>query len=538
MKQLLLYPATLQHLRPIQAAHLVRDRLFRLLGSSLRGDDATLKRTPPLTLRAALNLPPYAKKSADRLEMDIFGVRFDWRKGVVWYEDRRDGLRPETLYYLEFLLHFLPDEAGFAADVALDFLRWAPRRPPQFAAYTAARRLTVLCAIAACLPPDSPKRRQLLNAATQHARILFCHTEHHLSANHLLKCVKGLLWAGYFLRHKEAARWLAKGRFLWRRVLRKQFLPSGCHYERCCGYHCAVVEDLLDVVAASRVVGDERIASCTKKVLERALRFLVTILHPDGTLPLFGDTAAGLAPQPADILRSAETLGLRPPVVENGPFVFADAGFYGARFGGDFLVVTAGRTGAPDQPGHAHCDFGSFELSLGGRRVVTDTGVYDYTAGARRDWARSTAAHNVAQPDNLEQARFWAVHRFAEVSCPRAVRWRYEGKSGRLILQIVGSVYHRYGLLWIRRLVFQTNRVEITDQVNGADFVCRLHLAPEWRYEDGTILAEDTRLSLKASGSISTEKKPLWEHFYRERQRLCIIVRGRNRIWVRIKRCI
>ena len=536
MKRLLLYPATLQHLRVIQAAHLVRDRLFRLFGSQLRGDDATLKRTPPLTLRAALKLPPHPRKSADRLEIDIFGVRFDWRKGGGWYEDRRDGLRPETLYYLEFLLRFLPDEADFAADVALDFLRWAPRRPPQFSAYTAARRLIVLCAIAACLPPDSQKRRQLLIAATQHARILFAHTEHHLSANHLLKCAKGLLWAGYFLRHKESARWLAKGRFLWRRVLRRQFLPSGCHYERCCGYHCAVVEDLLDVVAASRAAGDQQIASRTKEVLERALRFLATILHPDGGLPLFGDTAGGLAPQPADILRSAETLGFHPPVAEDGPFVFADAGFYGARFGGDFLVVTAGGTGAPDQPGHAHCDFGSFELSLGGRRVVTDTGVYNYTAGARRDWARSTAAHNVAQPDNLEQGRFWAAHRFAEVSYPRSVRWRYEEKSKKLTLQTVGSVYRRYGLLWIRRLLFQTSRVEITDDISGTNFVCRLHLAPQWRYEDGAIVADGTRLSVEATGPISAERKPLWEHFYGEKQRFCIIVRGRNRIWVRIRR--
>jgi len=289
-------------------------------------------------------------------------------------------------------------------------------------------------------------------------------------------------------------------------------------------------------VAASRAAGDQQIASRTKEVLERALRFLVTILHPDGGLPLFGDTAAGLAPQPTDILRCAQWLGVHPPVAEDGPFVFADAGFYGARFGGDFLVVTAGRTGAPDQPGHAHCDFGSFELSLGGRRVVTDTGVYDYTAGARRDWARSTAAHNVAQPDNLEQARFWAVHRFAEVSYPRSVRWRYEEKNRKLILQIVGSAYRRYGLLWTRRLVFQTNRVEMTDHISGTDFVCRLHLAPQWRYEDGAIVADGTRLSVEATGPISAEKKPLWEHFYREKQRFCIIVRGRNRIWVRIRR--
>ena len=320
--------------------------------------------------------------------------------------------------------------------------------------------------------------------------------------------------------------------------MRRQFLPSGCHYERCCGYHCAVVEDLLDVVAASRAAGDQQIASRTKEVLERALRFLITILHPDGALPLFGDTAAGLTPQPADILRCAQRLGFHPPAAKDGPFLFADAGFYGARFGGDFLVVTAGRTGAPDQPGHAHCDFGSFELSFGGRRVVTDTGVYDYTAGARRDWARCTAAHNVAQPDNLEQARFWAVHRFASLVFPRVIRWRYEPKNRRFTLQVVGSVYRRYGFLWIRRIVFQTNWVEVTDGVNGADFVCRLHLTPDWRYKDGTILADDMRLSLKASGLIRTEKKPLWEHFYREKQRLCIIVRGQNSIWVRIKRCI
>ena len=45
--------------------------------------------------------------------------------------------------------------------------------------------------------------------------------------------------------------------------------------------------------------------------------------------------------------------------------------------------LTADQIGPDYQPGHAHCDTLSYELAINGRRVVVDSGVFDYEAELR-----------------------------------------------------------------------------------------------------------------------------------------------------------
>ena len=78
----------------------------------------------------------------------------------------------------------------------------------------------------------------------------------------------------------------------------------------------------------------------------------------------------------------------------------------------------------PDyQPGHAHGDLLSFELSFAGRRVVTDSGVHGYDGDPLRAWCRSTHAHNTVEIDGQSQCEFWSVFRVARRARPRDVRF-------------------------------------------------------------------------------------------------------------------
>ena len=45
---------------------------------------------------------------------------------------------------------------------------------------------------------------------------------------------------------------------------------------------------------------------------------------------------------------------------------------------GSLLFFDVGETGDRRQPGHAHADTLTLELSVGGRRVLVDAGVFDY----------------------------------------------------------------------------------------------------------------------------------------------------------------
>ncbi len=118
-------------------------------------------------------------------------------------------------------------------------------------------------------------------------------------------------------------------------------------------------------------------------------------------------------------------LGTQPgPAREDGTTVIAKAesGYYGCRRDGDFLLIDCGPVGPEYQPGHAHCDTLSFELSLDGRRVVVDSGVHGYETDALRAYVRSTAAHNTVKVNGVEQSEIWGAFRVGRRARPLMAR--------------------------------------------------------------------------------------------------------------------
>src|SRR5207237_3863965 len=71
--------------------------------------------------------------------------------------------------------------------------------------------------------------------------------ETHLLANHLMKNIKALMFAGALLGAPESSRWWAKGEKLLKRELAEQILADGGHFERSPMYHAEALEDLLDI---------------------------------------------------------------------------------------------------------------------------------------------------------------------------------------------------------------------------------------------------------------------------------------------------
>lgn len=74
---------------------------------------------------------------------------------------------------------------------------------------------------------------------------------------------------------------------------------------------------------------------------------------------------------------------------------------------GDVLVVDCGPIGPDYQPGHAHCDTLSFELSLNGRRVIVDSGCSQYVDGEIRQYNRGSLGHNTLAIDGVNQSEVW-----------------------------------------------------------------------------------------------------------------------------------
>jgi uncharacterized heparinase superfamily protein len=133
--------------------------------------------------------------------------------------------------------------------------------------------------------------------------------------------------------------------------------------------------------------------------------------------------------------------------------------------------------------GHAHGDIFSFELSLRGQRVITDSGVHGYEADPMRDYCRSTRAHNTVEVEGEDQSEFWAAFRVARRGRPREVEWEATADGFRLggwhdgYERLPGRPRHRRWITWHDRgLLMVRDAVTSSRSVK----VCaRVHLHPD-----------------------------------------------------------
>lgn|GEM_PF-3537318 len=507
---------TLQHFHTRQILYLLKDRFFRRFGANLKYEESNIPMPMPFPVRFFCeDLPPFVSVNSDgSVSVDVFGVKFNWSEGEKWYFNPGDTLRPETLHYLEFLYHLLrgaeTSNHRLSVKIALDFLKQHKKAThPYYSAYTTARRLIVLLLLHQFANED--EKRVLESAIAAHAHQITDHLEYHLSANHLFKCAKGLLFSGLFIRHPRASLWRYRASQILKNEIKRQILADGCHYERTFTYHCAVMEDLLDIetaLATQRTFPELRHLAKTK--LLKMADFLARCLHPDGMMPLFGDSAYGLAPTPQFLIKAVnDRFATTTKTPTEDVLELGASGYCGVRFpNGTFLIVNAGRMGAPDQPGHAHCDLFSFEFSICGERLIVDTGVYDYTSGARRDYARSTAAHNTVQIDNYEQALFWSVHRFATLALPRHTRTIFDKDKQVLYLLLTGNAYRKFGPTHLRRITCTPESLIVSDSMMpAAPFFVTYHFSPFCQPVTPNLI-ENKRVRIK----IQTSEDVNWCH--------------------------
>ncbi|HTI06568.1 MAG TPA: alginate lyase family protein [Gemmatimonadales bacterium] len=314
------------------------------------------------------------------------------------------------------------------------------------------------------------------------------------SAPELIANAVGLVYLGaLFLDSLEGQRWLRRGARMLAAEMPRQVHADGTSVEASLGLHRLVTElfgygrDLVrrNLPNALSTDYDRRLA--------RMHEFIGAYLPASGEAPMLGDaddsrlhavSAEGwLSPR-----LHALGLPLPAPTVAT-PAAFTDGGFYVLRAGRDHLITRCGAVGSGGVGRHDHNDHLSFELVLGGRRVVSDSGTYAYTRDLEQRFAfRGTAAHSVIQVDRAEQnpivrERPWRV--LADRTRSRSLRW--EIAPDRLLFegQHHGFAHRPSGLVCRRRFTAQVGSArrswQITDELigTGAEPVTwRLHLAP------------------------------------------------------------
>ena len=400
-----------------------------------------------------------------------------------WHPAAASDLWAYTLHYFRYLWA-MPADQGLA--LIMDWIGAnPPGSSPGWDPYPISLRLREWVEWLVAHPAIAGEgRARILGSVAHQAAVLASRPEYHLMGNHVLENAISLCWAGTSLEGPGSEVWLARGAVLLEEQLAEQILADGVHEERSPMYQALLAEALLRLQAvaarnASALAVD--VSRAAGDAGRRLLASLGALVHPDGDYALLNDCALGVAPRLAELkdrfpAAAAAEAG-------NGTVVSStEAGYLAVHAaGGFYLVFDAGPIGPDHQPGHGHADTLGFELSTGGQRLITDTGVTTYAPGAVRAYDRGTAAHSTVQVDGLDHAELWGSFRCG--ARPRIeLSERHGEDTGELL---VGAYRARLAggskLRHERRLRVRAGNIEILDGVSCRgrhEAIIRLHLAP------------------------------------------------------------
>jgi uncharacterized heparinase superfamily protein len=141
----------------------------------------------------------------------------------------------------------------------------------------------------------------------------------------------------------------------------------------------------------------------------------------------------------------------------------------------------------------------SYELTVDGKPLIVDSGVFEYEAGQWRDWFRSTRAHNTVEIAGENQSEVWGSFRVARRARPRNVVWRSTADASVIqgehdgYTRLRPSAIHRRTIAHLRGVA-----IVVIDEVTGSGATraeSRIHLHPDAQLSTTRLLIAGARLS-------------------------------------------
>ena len=405
-----------QTLRLLRTArHLRAEQVVWQVGRRLLRPQVDLRPMPPERVRPQVLTCPCTKASRalGGFRLHVLATECDVRADG-WDSVSLTELVRFNLHYFDWLQSAI--DIGVGADLVHDWI--ARNRPASGTAWhpypTSLRIVNWLKAHWQSPLLDSEAMQSL---AVQ-ARWLAANVERHILGNHVIANGKALLFAALAFRGSEFEALAKSACRILAREIPEQVLADGGHFELSPMYHAIILEDFLDIVSAVRSFGDAapppvwEVAAMCEARIPSMMRWLSLMSHPDGGLAFFNDCGIGVAPSLAELARYCRDLGIRVPTPAFEQLVHLQkSGFVRLSLGTAVLFFDVGDVGAAYIPGHAHADTLSFELSVGGSRVLVNSGTSEYGTGPERGRQRGTAAHNTVTIDGRDSSEVWGGFR-------------------------------------------------------------------------------------------------------------------------------
>lgn len=363
------------------------------------------------------------------------------------------------------------------ADALVRYLRsWHDTNPPGMginwtSSLEVSLRLVAWCWALLLIRDSRALTPSLFTEMVESVKSHATHVERYLSTyfspnTHLTGEALGLLYAGVvFPELKRAQRWRSLAAGILEQEIERQVLADGVYFERSTCYQRYTVDTYLHFLILGLRAGIE-VPSVVSERVRSMLDSLITLRHPDGSMPSIGDADGGwllplsrtrpeefratfsnaavffqdpvytwaaneLAPDTLWLLGTSAVEifeALQPSLpASDACRVFTAGGFAVMRSGWDgdshSLIFDTGPPG-PVSSAHGHADMLSIHCSVFGRPYIVDAGTCCYTANQElRDFSRSTAAHSTVVVDGKSQAEPAGPFSWHGRSTAQLLRW-------------------------------------------------------------------------------------------------------------------
>ena len=295
--------------------------------------------------------------------------------------------------------------------------------------------------------------------------------EWHILGNHLFSNAKALVFAGLFYSTKQSEIWLKKGLKIINDEINNQVLNDGGNFERSPMYHAIFLEDVLDLINISQVYPNmfqESKVNEWKKISLTMLKWLETMVHPDGQISFFNDAAIGIAPTFNELKKYAEQLGINYEFIRFKKVTsLPESGYIRLNSNNAVILLDVAPIGPDYQPGHAHADTLSFEFSLFNQRLLVNSGTSEYGTSSVRQYERSTKSHNTVVVNDKNSSEVWGGFRVAKRAYPFDLKIKESENFANISCSHDGYKRFRGKPIHIRNWHFFHSSIIINDHIDG-----------------------------------------------------------------------
>ena len=201
------------------------------------------------------------------------------------------------------------------------------------------------------------------------------------------------------------------------------------------------------------------------------LTWMTHMSFDDGHISSFNDSANNITTNPQDIINYAVALGFKAPkknITNKLDYYHLESSGYIVIYKNDFkIILDVAKLGPDNLLAHGHADTLTFELAKGANRIFVNSGTSCYGLSKRRDFERSTKAHNTVEVNNVSSSETWSSFRVAKRAYPYDLSIKKYNEN--LDINCSHNGYKRLSnnLSHSRLWNFNENIIAIEDTING-----------------------------------------------------------------------